>query len=99
MGKKAWLFLGNEVGGETAAILYTLMMSCKRHCIDPQAYLVDVMRRIKHASRDELESLLPDRWIEEHPESRLEERARESHAAAHRKRTRRAARRVGVRAR
>ena len=94
MGKKAWLFFGNEVGGETAATLYTLMMSCKRHGIDPHAYLVDVMRRIKNATPDELESLLPDRWLQEHPEARLEQRARESHAAAHRKRARRAARRA-----
>lgn len=94
MGKKAWLFFGNEVGGETAATLYTLMMSCKRHGIDPHAYLVDVMRRIKNATPDELESLLPDRWLQEHPEAQLEQRARESHAAAHRKRVRRAARRA-----
>ena len=30
MGKKAWLFFGNEQGGETAAALFTLMMTCKR---------------------------------------------------------------------
>ncbi|MFH1922198.1 MAG: IS66 family transposase, partial [Planctomycetota bacterium] len=46
MGKKAWLFFGNESAGETAAALYTLTMTCKRHAIDVQAYLVDVFRRI-----------------------------------------------------
>lgn len=34
MGKKAWLFLGNESAGKTAAVLYTLTMTCKRHSID-----------------------------------------------------------------
>jgi transposase len=94
MGKKAWLFLGNEHSGETAAILYTLTMTCKRHCIDVQAYLQDVFARIKDATPTELESLLPDHWIEQHPEARIRQRVQESHAAAFRKRTRRARRRA-----
>lgn len=93
MGKKSWLFLGNAAGGETAAIMYTLVMTCKRHRVDPYAYLLDVFDRIKSAGPDDLESMLPHRWIQSHPEAYLEERAIESHAAAYRKRTRRAARR------
>jgi hypothetical protein len=34
-------------------------MTCKRHCINVQAYLLDVLRRIRTASPAELESLLP----------------------------------------
>ncbi len=94
MGKKAWLFLGNEGAGETAAIIYTLIMSCKRHCIDPYAYLVDVVGRIKHIRPEDLESLLPDRWFQSHPEAYVEQRAIESHAAANRKRMRRLAQRA-----
>lgn len=94
MGKKAWLFFGNEMGGETAADLFTIMMTCKRHAIDVQAYLVDVLQQIKQATPEQLESLLPDRWIERHPEARVRQRVQESHAAAHRKRTRRARRRA-----
>jgi transposase len=97
MGKKAWLFFGNESGGETAAVLYTLTMSCKRHSIDVQAYLTDVFRRIRTARPAELESLLPDRWIQTHPEARLVQRAQESQAAAARKRQRRAQRRLVLR--
>ena len=93
MGKKAWLFFGNERAGETAAVLYTLTMSCKRHNIDVQAYLLDVFRRIRTATPAELESLLPDRWIQDHPEARVVQRVQESHAAAARKRQRRAWRR------
>jgi hypothetical protein len=94
MGKKAWLFFGHENAGETAASLYTLMMTCKRHQIDPHAYLVDVLRRIKSTAPEDLDSLLPDRWIADHPRARVRQRVRESHAAAHRKRTRRAKRRA-----
>jgi transposase len=96
MGKKAWLFFGNENAGETAAVFYTLTMTCKRHCIDVQAYLLDVFRRIRTATPAELESLLPDRWIQDHPEARVAQRVQESHAAAARKRQRRARRRSAV---
>jgi hypothetical protein len=93
MGKEVWLLFGNESAGESAAILYTLTTSCRRHCIDPHAYLLHVLTRIKHVKPEDLESLLPDRWIQSHPEARLTERAAESHAAKHRKRMRRAERR------
>jgi transposase len=96
MGKKAWLFFGNEAAGETAAALYTLTMTCKRHAIDVQAYLTDVFRRIHTATPAELEQLLPDRWIAEHPEARVMQRVQESYAAATRKRLRRARRRLAV---
>jgi transposase len=96
MGKKAWLFFGNEAAGETAAVLYTLTMTCKRHAIDVQAYLTDVFRRIRTATPAELERLPPDRWIAEHPEARVMQRVQESHAAATRKRLRRARRRLAV---
>lgn len=96
MGKKAWLFFGNDMAGQTAAIMYTLVMSCKRHNVDPYAYLLDVMSRIKTASSEELDSLLPDIWFKSHPEAYIEQRAQESHAAAYRKRTRRARRRAAL---
>jgi len=96
MGKKAWLFFGNENAGETAAIFYTLAMSCKRHSIDVQAYLLDVFRRIRTATPADLESLLPDRWLQAHPEARVTQRVQESHAAAARKRQRRVQRRIAV---
>jgi hypothetical protein len=96
MGKKAWLFFGNENAGKTAATLYTLTMTCKRHAIDVQAYLTDVFRRIRRATPAELESLLPDRWIAAHPEARVMQRVRESHAVAARKRLRRVRRRLAI---
>jgi hypothetical protein len=59
MGKKAWLFFGNEPAGETAAVFYTLTMTCKRHNIDVQAYLLDVFRRIRTATPAELNRSCP----------------------------------------
>jgi transposase len=93
IGRKNWLFFGNPQGGRTAAILLTLTMSCKRHNIDPFAYLRDVYTRLPTMADSELESLLPDRWIQEHPEHRIQERVGEAQHRARRKRSKRAARR------
>ena len=99
MGKKNWLFFGNATGGETAAAMYTIVMTCKRHHVDPYAYLCDVLDRLQATSEGDFESLMPHRWIESHPEARMVERIQESHAAAFRKRTRRALRRRAIAAR
>lgn len=93
IGRKGWLFFGNEQGGATAATLFTLTKSCNRHCIDPYAYLRDVYTRLPTIDHSKLETLLPDRWLEEHPEHRIQERADEARQRADRKRKRRHARR------
>ena len=93
LGRKAWLFFGNPQGGETAATLFTLTKSCNRHRIDPLAYLRDVYTRLPTTPESELESLLPDRWIQEHPQHLLQQRVHEAQQRAQRTRTRRAQRR------
>ena len=64
LGRKNWLFLGSEGGGETAAILLSLVQTCKAHKINPQEYLEDVMRRLLHNSQ-KLHELLPEAWAKE----------------------------------
>jgi transposase len=93
LGRKAWLFFGNDRGGEAAATLFTLTKSCNRHRVDPYAYLRDVYTRLPSLGESELESLLPDRWIQEHPEHRIQQRVAEAVERAERKRLRRAGRR------
>jgi transposase len=93
LGRCNWLFLGSDNGGHTAAVLYSLVITCKRLRIDPWAYLNDVFTRMPSASALELRHLLPDRWIKAHPEHRLVHREKESRSAARRQRARRAKRR------
>lgn len=94
LGRKAWLFFGNPQGGHTAAALFTLTKSCNRHHVDPYAYLLDVYTRLPTVSTEsELEALLPDQWIKEHPQHRIEERVDEARQRAERTRRRRAQRR------
>ena len=46
MGRKAWLFLGSQEGGATAAVLYSLTGSAKRNRAHPFFYLRDVLDRL-----------------------------------------------------
>lgn len=94
LGRVNWLFVGSGRGGETAAVLYTLVATCKRLRIDPFAYLRDVFTRLPEIATDKpLEDLLPDRWIDGHPESRLIHRDKQASQAKERRRQRRARRR------
>jgi transposase len=66
VGRKNWLFLGSAEGGKTAAILYSLTQTCKRHGVDPWYYLREVLTTLaglKESERaSELPKLLPDVW-------------------------------------
>ena len=62
VGRKNWLFLGNDEGSRRAAILYSLIETCKRHGHDPWAYLKDVLVRIETQPPESLRQLLPDQW-------------------------------------
>jgi hypothetical protein len=62
LGRKNWLFAGSDKGGRTAAILSSFIASCRRHEIDPFAYLRDVLTRIVSCPISEIDQFLPDRW-------------------------------------
>jgi hypothetical protein len=62
LGRKNWLFFGSDRGGETAAVLFSLIASCQRHGIDPYAYLRNVIGRISDHPANQLTQLLPDHW-------------------------------------
>jgi transposase len=62
VGRRNWLFAGSDAGGHTAAVLYTITQTCRRHSIDPFVYLQDVLTRLPNAPLDDLPRFLPDRW-------------------------------------
>jgi hypothetical protein len=64
LGRKNWLFAGSDQGGHTAAVLYTMTQTCKRHQVDPFAYLRDVLTRLPGQAAERLEELLPQRWAQ-----------------------------------
>lgn len=48
LGHHNWLFFGSFEAGKNNALLYTLIANCKKQGIDPEAYLVEVFRRLPH---------------------------------------------------
>ena len=70
IGRKNYMFVGSDRGGRTAATLYSLVGSCRRHHIDPFAYLKDVLERLPGHPAVRLGELLPDVWIAAHTDAR-----------------------------
>ena len=63
LGAKNWLFIGHPDAGDRSAIIYSLVVSCRRHGIDPLAYLRDVLTRLPTmTNRDDLRPFTPARW-------------------------------------
>jgi len=93
IGRKNWLFLGNEAAGPRAAVLYTILAGAKRHRIEPWSYVRELLLRL-NAEDPSLEEMLPDRWAKDHPEAILNHRLDESRSKAIRTRARRAHRRA-----
>lgn len=61
-GRKAWLFVGSDRGGERAAMMYSLIQTCRLNDVDPLAWLTDVLARIADLPQSRLHELLPWTW-------------------------------------
>jgi hypothetical protein len=62
LNRKNSLFVGNERGGQTAAILSSLTSTCRRHNIDPQRYLTQLLTNLPATPISQLSNWLPDLW-------------------------------------
>jgi transposase len=83
IGRKNYLFVASANGGNRAAIHYSLVSSAKANGVEPYAWLRDVFTCLPDHRQgdafeqanngqpvisDELDDLLPDRWLKEHPQ-------------------------------
>lgn len=64
LGRKNWLFAGSLEGGKRGAVLFSLIVTCRRLGIDPAEYLVDVITRIPTHPRTRIGELTPRDWKE-----------------------------------
>jgi transposase len=62
LNRKNSLFVGNTRGGRTGAILASLTSTCRRHDIDPQIYLTQLLTNLPASPDGDLSAWLPDRW-------------------------------------
>jgi transposase len=67
LGRNNWVVLGSEAGGRTAAVLYTMVLSCKHLGIDPFAYLREALPGLfalgEEPTAEQMSEWLPDRWL------------------------------------
>ncbi len=61
-GRKAWLFVGSDRGGDRAAMLFSLIGTCRLNDVDPLVWLTDVLARIAEIPQTRLHELLPWNW-------------------------------------
>ncbi|MDX2484857.1 MAG: IS66 family transposase [Pseudodonghicola sp.] len=62
LGRKSWLFVGSERGGDRAAFMYSLIVTAKMNDVDPQAWLADVLARLPGTTASRVPDLLPWNW-------------------------------------
>jgi transposase len=66
LNRKNSLFVGNARGGRTAAILASLTSTCRRHHIDPQLYLTQLLVNLPSMPNSQLTAWFPDQWKGRH---------------------------------
>ena len=62
LGRKNYLFVGNEDAGNNVAGLYSLVATCEANGVNPLDYLSDVLLRVQDHPAAEIDDLLPHRW-------------------------------------
>ena len=59
LGRKNYMFVGSDAGGERAAAIYSLIETAKLNGVNPQAWLTDVLARIADHPINKINELLP----------------------------------------
>jgi hypothetical protein len=59
IGRKNYLHVGSDAGGNTAAVIYTLLGTAKLNGINPKRYLRYVLDRIAEHPSHRIDELLP----------------------------------------
>jgi hypothetical protein len=62
VGRKRWLFIGHPEAGWRSAVIYSILISCRRRGLNPQEYLTDVLARLPSLKITPIQDLLPAYW-------------------------------------
>ena len=64
IGRKNYLFCGDDEAAQRAAVVYSLLATCKARGVDERAWLEDVLRRIPQyeLGKKDFTDLLPGNW-------------------------------------
>jgi transposase len=62
IGRKNWNVIGSDAAGKVAAVIYSLVETCRLNGINPETYLTHVIGRIGRTKIQALDTLLPFNW-------------------------------------
>ena len=62
LGRKNYLIAGSHAAVQRAAVIYSLLSTCKQHGVNPQVWLTDVLNRIPTHPMKQVSALLPHHW-------------------------------------
>lgn len=62
IGRKNYMFAGSHEGGKRAAIIYSLIETCKMNGINTLEYLTDVLTKLPSTKQKDINFLLPYNW-------------------------------------
>ena len=64
LGRKNYLFAGSHERAQDAAMLYSLLATCRLHNINPEQWLTNLFENINSTSKENLHYLLPQNYTE-----------------------------------
>ncbi|GGH20070.1 hypothetical protein GCM10007423_00230 [Dyadobacter endophyticus] len=63
LGRRNYLFAGTHETAQNAAMIYSLFATCKKHDVNPQDWLLDILRKMNDLNHEgKFSDLLPNRW-------------------------------------
>jgi transposase len=62
VGRKRWLFLGHPEAAWRSAVIYSVLISCRRRGINTLDYLTDVLHQAPGLKTNQFAHLLPGNW-------------------------------------
>ena len=75
LGMKNWMFFGSLEAGSNNALIYTLLANCRAQDLDPEDYLVEVIKRLPHDATPEQAAALTPAKIAAERQAAAEEAA------------------------
>ncbi len=59
VGKKNWLFIGDETAGWRSAVIYSLIVSCRHHGVEPFGYFREIFERLPSMTNHQIGQVTP----------------------------------------
>lgn len=68
IGRKNYMFAGSHEGAQRAAVIYSIIETCKMNGINTFEYLTDVLSKLPTTLNRDLHQLVPYNWVKSNPQ-------------------------------